>query len=239
MKLTFLFIILSFTCLAGKSFDFKVQIQDAITNKPLEGIEVKLQNGNAITVSAFTDSTGSAQFTIDFRKFQITISDTQNSYQGGYSSRMQEWQVKKKEDEGCLIELHPSIELYRRYQNQVVADFLKDKDTITLVDTTCTTSVEATFPGGQRQFNMYLIENLQYPADAIEQNVQGRVFIQFIVERDGSITDVKILRGVSQSLDREALRLIREMPHWMPGYCKENRQLQRTKVTLPINFTLN
>ena len=84
--------------------------------------------------------------------------------------------------------------------------------------------------------NGYLANNIRYPAAAQANAIQGRVIVQFVVERDGSISDVKVTRSVDPSLDREAVRVVRSMPRWIPG--KHEGQPVRVRYTLPINFRL-
>ena len=82
----------------------------------------------------------------------------------------------------------------------------------------------------------FLSENVMYPAIARANNIQGRVICQFIVNKDGSISDVTVVRSVDPSLDKEAIRLIKSMPKWQPG--EQRGKLVRTKFTLPISFRL-
>jgi len=97
--------------------------------------------------------------------------------------------------------------------------------------------VEATFLGGAAAMQKWIAENVQYPQTAIEMNEQGKVYLSFVVEPDGSITNITIERGVSGDLDKEAKRLVRKMPKWAPGEAKGKKA--RTRCRLPINFTLN
>ena len=97
--------------------------------------------------------------------------------------------------------------------------------------------VEATFPGGPAAMIKFINENIQYPQTSIEMNEQGRVYLSFVVESDGSITNIAVERGVSSDLDREAKRVVRSMPKWTPGESKGKKA--RTRCRLPINFTLN
>lgn len=97
--------------------------------------------------------------------------------------------------------------------------------------------VEATFLGGTVAMQRWIAENVNYPQTAIEMNEQGRVYLSFVVEADGSISNITIERGVSQDLDKEAKRLIRKMPNWIAGEAKGKKA--RTRCRLPINFTLN
>lgn len=90
------------------------------------------------------------------------------------------------------------------------------------------------FPGGNVQ--RWINKNVKYPVLAQENGIQGKVYIQFVIEKDGSVTDVKVLRGVDASLDKEAVRVINSMPKWKPG--KQRGKPVRVSYTLPINFTL-
>ena len=92
------------------------------------------------------------------------------------------------------------------------------------------------FPGGQGALMSYLASNIKYPVVAQENGVQGRVIVSFVVERDGSISDVKVARSVDPSLDREAQRVVKSMPRWSPG--KQNGSTVRVKYTVPVVFRL-
>lgn len=94
-----------------------------------------------------------------------------------------------------------------------------------------------TFPGGDEARIKYLQENLKYPQMARESGIQGRVFVTFVVERDGNITDVKILRGIGGGCDEEAIRVIQNMPKWVPG--KQRGKPVRVQFNMPILFKLN
>ena len=90
------------------------------------------------------------------------------------------------------------------------------------------------FPGGMEALNTYLRNNIRYPQEAQKAGIQGRVIIQFIVSKDGSITDAEVVESVDPQLDAEGLRLIKNMPRWKPGMRKG--QAVRVKQTLPIRF---
>ena len=89
------------------------------------------------------------------------------------------------------------------------------------------------FPGGQQALMEYLKENVTYPKDTC---AQGRVVITFVVEKDGSIAEAKVMKSVYPALDEEALRVVNAMPRWIPG--KLNGVCVRTKYTIPITFRL-
>ena len=92
------------------------------------------------------------------------------------------------------------------------------------------------YPGGMGALMQYLSSNIKYPVIAEENGIQGRVICTFVVERDGSITDVRIAKSVDPSLDKEAMRVVSSMPKWIPG--KQNGSAVRVKYTLPVTFRL-
>ena len=92
------------------------------------------------------------------------------------------------------------------------------------------------FPGGNTAMMKFLSDNIKYPVIAQENAIQGRVITNFVVEKDGSITDVQVVRGVDPSLDKEAVRVIQSMPRWTPG--KQRGQAVRVRFTLPVVFRL-
>ncbi len=92
------------------------------------------------------------------------------------------------------------------------------------------------FPGGMKEMLKFLQENVKYPENAMKNNVQGRVIVQFVVEKDGTPTEFKVLRSVDPDLDEEALRVMKAMPKWKPGMQKG--QVVRVKFTVPVSFKL-
>ena len=92
------------------------------------------------------------------------------------------------------------------------------------------------YKGGYQALMDYLNKSIKYPVIAEENGIQGRVVCTFVVERDGSITDVKVVRSVDPSLDKEAVRVLKAMPKWIPG--KQNGSAVRVKFTLPVTFKL-
>ena len=92
------------------------------------------------------------------------------------------------------------------------------------------------FPGGMAALMQYLGKNIKYPTIAQETGIQGRVIVQFVVNRDGSIVDAKVVRSVDPYLDKEAIRVISSMPKWKPG--KQRNKAVRVKYTLPVMFRL-
>ncbi|MBQ9357120.1 MAG: energy transducer TonB [Prevotella sp.] len=92
------------------------------------------------------------------------------------------------------------------------------------------------FPGGDAALSQYISSHVNYPAVAEENGIQGRVVCTFIIEKDGSISDVRVIRSVDPSLDREAQRVIKAMPRWIPG--RQNGETVRVKFATPVSFSL-
>ena len=93
------------------------------------------------------------------------------------------------------------------------------------------------FPGGTAALMEYLRKNIKYPSICRENNIQGRVLVTFVVNKDGTIVDPEIVKSVNPSLDKEALRVISNMPNWKPGY--QRGKPVRVKYSVPVNFKLN
>lgn len=92
------------------------------------------------------------------------------------------------------------------------------------------------FPGGEFDFNRYLARNIRYPAKDRENNIQGKVTLSFVIDKDGTVTDVKILRSVSDGIDNEALRVLKNSPKWIPGTAYGSPA--KIKYSVPISFAL-
>lgn len=99
-----------------------------------------------------------------------------------------------------------------------------------------TVEVAPEFPGGQKAFAKFLGSNIRYPVSARESSVQGKVYIGFIVEKDGSLSDLKIIKGIGSGCDEEALRVLKSSPAWQPGMA-EGKPV-RTSFTFPVTFQL-
>jgi protein TonB len=95
---------------------------------------------------------------------------------------------------------------------------------------------EPSFPGGPKRWSEYIKANLKYPEVAKANDVQGRVFVTFVVERDGSVTNPKILRGIGNGCDEEVVRLLKNCPKWNPGM--QNGKALRVQYIVPVEFKL-
>lgn len=92
------------------------------------------------------------------------------------------------------------------------------------------------FPGGEQKLMEYVAKNVKYPQIARETGIQGRVFVNFVVEPDGSVSHVSVLRGIGGGCDEEAMRVVKSMPKWKPG--KQRGKAVRVQYMLPVNFKL-
>jgi len=112
---------------------------------------------------------------------------------------------------------------------------------ITIADTThekifAQVEMPPQFPGGIENFGVFLGQNIHYPADDAKNKIQGRVICTFIVEKDGTLSNIKALRSPTEAMAKEALRVLALSPVWKPGY--QNGKLVRVAYTVPINFSL-
>jgi len=92
------------------------------------------------------------------------------------------------------------------------------------------------FPGGEEALRRFIAQSVKYPVIAQENGIQGRVYVSFVVNTKGAVTDVKIARGVDPNLDKEAIRVVKSMPAWTPG--KQRGKAVKVSYTVPINFVL-
>ncbi|MCF8303385.1 MAG: energy transducer TonB [Bacteroidales bacterium] len=96
---------------------------------------------------------------------------------------------------------------------------------------------QPSFPGGERARMKYLQENIEYPQMARESGIQGTVYVTFVVEKNGDVTNVEVLRGIGGGCDKEAIRVVKNMPKWNPG--KQRGKPVRVQFNMPIRFTLH
>ncbi|MGB0882403.1 MAG: energy transducer TonB [Vicingaceae bacterium] len=93
------------------------------------------------------------------------------------------------------------------------------------------------YPGGSREMIKFIQKNVQYPDSAREENIQGKVYLTFVVDTTGKLDDISVIKSVHPSLDKEAIRVIKKMPKWKPG--TQKGKPVRVKFNLPINFKLD
>lgn len=126
------------------------------------------------------------------------------------------------------VDLKTQIEIY--IPPAVVEEEVQEQEIFIVVED------PPSFPGGEAARIKFLSENIRYPQMARESGIQGTVYVTFVVERDGSVTDVRVLRGIGGGCDEEAVRVIKAMPKWNPG--KQRGRPVRVQFNMPIRFTL-
>ena len=92
------------------------------------------------------------------------------------------------------------------------------------------------FPGGNAKFNEFVSKNLKYPRKALKANVEGKVVVRFVVEEDGNISDVEVLKGIGYDCDEEAIRVLNNSPNWIPG--KQRGRNVKVRVMVPLTFDI-
>ena len=139
-------------------------------------------------------------------------------------------QLKKKKTEESKVQI-PDLNKSVNGCDEVWPTLSHEKDSVIIV-----TDETPVFPGGQIAMKDWIEKNHVYPQDALEKGIEGRVYVSFIVDIDGSISMVSILRGLSPSCDKEAIRLVKTMPNWIPA--KLNGKAIKMKHSIQIIFKL-
>ena len=139
-------------------------------------------------------------------------------------AEIEETTIVSNEDQAEFVEITDDV--------PIVVEEPEDEDQIFQV-----VEEEASFPGGMAELMKFLHKNIKYPSICQEQGIQGRVIVQFVVEKDGSITDVQVIKAINPYLDKEAVRVVSTMPKWSPG--KQRGKPVRVRFTLPVTFRLS
>ena len=137
-------------------------------------------------------------------------------------ANVEETTIQSNEDKGEAVEI--------KYVPAVVEEEVEEQQIFQVVEEM------PEFPGGMAECMKFLAKNIKYPTIAQENGVQGRVIVQFVVNKDGTIVDPVVVRSVDPYLDKEALRVIKAMPKWKPG--KQRGKAVRVKYTVPVTFRL-
>ena len=116
--------------------------------------------------------------------------------------------------------------------------FQKKSTSSSLKETTLGVPIEISpeYPGGFTEMMKFLAKNIVYPQEAKENGIQGKVYAEFVVRNDGSLSDIKIVRGIGELCDQEVIRVLKLMPKWTPG--KQKGKKVHVRFTLPVKFTL-
>lgn len=233
-----LFLLVAFQSFAGKTYTITYHIISSATEDAVVGMIVELYDGSDIIDVKTTDTDGKVVFeNVNLKSFSLQGKNNLSDFSGFYDRQFnkEKQDINKKRyvrfsKEKSIAYFQARDLLYPDNGNPLNGDSTKLK---------CDdeNSTETSFPGGAAAMQRYIAQNIQYPQESIEKGEMGRVYLAFIVEKTGEISNVEVIRGVSPNLDFEAKMLIYHMPKWNPGKCGDT--LIRTRIRLPVTFHLN
>lgn len=225
---------------AGKTYDLKIVLQFIETKEKLRDCEVTISDEKGQLISQFSNEFGVVFFQgIKEDNFYIKVK-TNNPLINDLTS---EFYASKAKIQERTILLYPTplfeqqlLEkedaLYGTTEN--ILDFSKKNDQSKKCDSI--NSHNASFKDSLKDLYRFISREVRYPQESIENGEQGKVYISFIVEKNGTVSHVRVVKGVSQAIDYEAKRVVRSMPKWNPATC--NGEPERAYYYLPINFTM-
>ena len=234
-----LFLLVAFQSFAGKTYIITYHIISAATEDAVVGMMVELYDGSKIVDVKTTDADGKVVFeNVNLKSFSVQGKDNLSGFSGFYDHQFNKEKQDIDKKKFIRFSKEKSITFFQ------ARDLLYPKkggDTLNIDSTKvkCDDAnvTDASFPGGATAMQRYLAMNLQYPQESIEIGEMGKVYLTFIVEKTGEVSNVVVERGVSPNLDFEAKMLIYHMPKWNPGKCGDT--LVRTRIRLPVTFRLN
>jgi TonB family protein len=234
--LAFLFLFVSGVS-AKPSFNVEIVVKDSYNGKPIPNVKIIIAETND---TLYTDSSGNV-FLSQISQQSIRIDLSHDAYLD--RTEIEYFKKRQRNDERFIYQLYPGKDLFNQYYQTVIDEEMAE---LHKIDSTkylpCDQDstpyqLDTHFPGGMKLFKNYINSNIQYPEKSIDMDEQGKVYMSFVVGKDGHITNIRIERGVSRLLDREAKRLIKEMPNWIPQYC--NGRPQVVRIRIPLIFSLN
>jgi TonB family protein len=246
MKFAFTLFVL-FLHSAVSAQHINVSVIDGWKSKPIANCQVTLESikGKALAVTE-TDSQGSVIFSdLSIGEYTVVIADIGEDFYGS------EFQVKLRDDRRieCILKTKQAYELrqlaiedsiYGEVEpvkmNSIQRTEDGKRDSVILDPPSVSVDVAALFPGGTGELNRFIQMNVEYPEISRNLGLQGRLYVTFMVETDGVINHVEILKSLAIELDEEAMRLVRAMPNWTPALVDGEKV--RSRCTLPITYTL-
>ena len=224
--LIIIIIIFGFTFIQTEVFSQSKKKQIEVLNYRVDSVKLLIQNQRLIKNSEI-QSLSNINSTIQ-KKINSLIIESKtienlliSEQKDKKNKELEILQIKNAIDDGVILDEEEIIIDVEEEEEEGIIEF---------------PDVEAEFIGGAQALMKYIQTNIQYPPTSIEMNEQGKVYLSFVVEPDGSISNVVVERGVSPDLDKEAKRVVRSMPNWKPGESKAKKS--RTRCRLPINFQL-
>ncbi len=143
--------------------------------------------------------------------------------------KMPRWEAGTNKGEKVRVRLNMPVKFLLQADVEPSEETIKEDEIFILVED------NASFPGGDDTLRKYLKDHIQYPEMAKKNGIEGRVYLKFVVEKDGSITNIKVLRGIGSGCDEEAVRVVSNMPKWNPG--KQRRKVVRQYFNIPVKFS--
>lgn len=167
-----------------------------------------------------------------------TANDTPSTVEELIAATVEEVQIPKKEEKQSTVQVGESNQVNEPPRELTVIAYppVKSKEDIDEDPVFIVVETMPSYPGGEKALFKYLADNVKYPVAAQEKGIQGKVICQFVIDKDGKITDIEVVRSVSHVLDAEAIRVIKMMPNWVPG--QQRGKTVKVKYTLPVNFRL-
>lgn len=229
------FILVFFTSIYTFARTIEITVIEGYKSQPYPNCIVKaLSNDGKVLQEGKTDAKGRFTF-VKLKESNIiikTFDDSRNYYN-------EELSFSGKKNQEYTFYIYPTPVFENKILNAEDVKFGKVKTSTSSSEYDVFESMgetEATFIGGKSKLMSFIGHSINYPMKAIELNEQGKVFISFVVEKDGSISHVIVEKSPSKILEREAVRVIRAMPNWIPGTIEG--KAVRTRCRVPINFTL-
>lgn len=223
---------LSLLSFAAKTYQLHLKVHSMATGQLLEGIKISTSIKNKIVEIGITDIHGEILIKdLSEKSLEIIVEDPNNYHRKNSLFYSNYERVDEEERFGLRLNAIHEQTYFKELDSQY-------KDTFLIpTEHNLSNFVEANPIGGKAAFQMFLATNLEYPQDAIEKNITGKVYLTFIVQADGTLTHVKVERGLCPSLDKEAKRLLRYSGKWAAATL--NEEPVPTKMRAPIHFNLN
>lgn len=241
-----LILILLFTwstlsAVAGKSYSVTYHVLSLVTEDPVVGMVIELNDGKKVLGIGVTNGDGKVQFDeITAKEFWISTTGEHKDYLGFYVHKENKAKVDIKGKQFVRFNNDKATHFFeerdKKYTETKMGflEFLNDdttKNNCSIDD-----AIEASFDGGTTAMHKYIGKHIRYPQESIENNEQGKIYLSFIIEPNGEVSNVTVENSISPKLDLEAMLLVYHMPHWLPAKCGE--MPMRMRVRMPIVFKI-
>lgn len=232
---------MSLVSFAGKTYNVKATFKALATSNMISGLKVNLEKDGKIVATAYTNAIGVVHFNeISEKDFFLNVIDSTGIYRTQAFFYREPYKRQEDLNVQCFLRFSQAEEV--RFFGEREANYeleLADRDALTRIEDSMNMLYcpgGPNYPGGALSMTSFLSKYVEYPKEAIAQGVSGTVYLKFIVEKDGGITNIEVERGVSKEIDEEAKRILRYMPKWDPALC-EGKPM-RCRVILPVVFNL-